>query len=155
MANVRTSLLCLFATFVAVSSAYSQGQPPMQDPETVFQQLDANKDGKLTLGEGGQGSQQFLRRLFEMAKKKDGESISRDEFRRIAEQHRRGAGGGGTGNPPPRPMPPNQPEGEPRPAPGDGRSVDPLPGLLRVLDENRDGKLSRTELSRLVERFND
>lgn len=155
MANVRTCLWSVIAIVVVASSAYSQGQPPMQDPETMFQQLDANKDGKLTLGEGGPGSQQMLRRLFEMAKKKDGESISRDEFRRIAEQHRRGPGGGGPGNPPPRPMPSSPSGNEPMPAPNESRQGDQLSGLLRLLDENRDGKLSRAELSRLTERFND
>lgn len=141
--------------FVAAASdlPVALAQQPTLDPDAMFQQLDANQDGKLTIGEGGPGSQQFIRRLFEMANKKEADSISRDELRQIAERHRRGStGGANTGNNPP---PMSLPGDEPRRPVSDTERSELLPGVLRALDVNRDGRLSRSELNRLTERFND
>lgn len=117
----------------------AQGEPPK--PEEMFRQLDANQDGKLTLNEGGPGSQQFIRRLFDMAKKPASGSISREEFLRIAEQHRNGGGGqGGPGRPP------GGNNGPPGPPPtGEGRLASG-PG-------DRGVRFSRADLSRIMERF--
>lgn len=161
---IRRALpVLLFGQWLSLGFA-QQTQP---DPEQMFRQLDTNRDGRITLNEGGEGSRQFVRRLLEMAGKGESDAITRDEFLRLAEQHRRGqANPGGTNAP--------MPGG--RPAAGDagsagktattenGSSARPpegetgdrprgLPPLLRTLDQNRDGRLSRTELSRIGERF--
>lgn len=86
----KTVQLALVVTLVAGWSQAANGQAAQNDDERMFRQLDANQDGKLTLDEGGPGSQQMVRRLFEMAGKKEGDAISRQEFARLAEQHRRG-----------------------------------------------------------------
>lgn len=136
------TVLCLLIAPVA----FAQQSGP--DADQMFQQLDANKDGKITLGEGGPGSQQMIRQLFNISKKKDSESINRDELRRLVEQHRRGEGGANRETPQ-RPMPmPNSTDSAPSTTRDGG-------ALMRLLDANNDGKLSRAELSRIVERFND
>lgn len=97
--------ICFFLTATSV-----RGQSPNapQSADEMFAQLDANGDGKLTLGEGGPGSQQFLRRLFEMTRKQEGDSISREEMRRIVDEHRRGMN---SGNRPNNPRPDNSNSG--------------------------------------------
>lgn len=153
---VRRHLIRVVLAVTVLSSLHVvKAQSPGGDPDAMFQQLDVNKDGKVTIGEGGPGSQQFIRRLFEMANKKDTDSISREELRQIAERHRRGQTGGATtgNNLPSRPI--SSPIDEPRRVSSDTERSESLPGLLRALDANRDGRLSRSELNRLAERFND
>lgn len=110
MTACRTLSILSLASLLSVSllgdASSQQGPSGPQDPDQIFRQLDVNGDGKLTLDEGGPGSQQFVRRLLEMAKKAPTDSISREELRRLAEQHRRGA--------PANPAPPSRPD-QPRP----------------------------------------
>lgn len=142
---VQRGVLGLFGLLLYVASfdGTAFAQAGATEPQETFRQLDANKDGKLTADEGGPGSQQFIRRLLDMAGKKESDSLSRDEFLKIAEEHRRRNNPGGV---------------SPRPnvRPSDNESHDGdagLPPLLRALDSNRDGRLSRAELNRLNERF--
>lgn len=88
-------LACLAQSSLAPFTFAQQSSGPPQSPsvDEMFRQLDANQDDKLTLDEGGPGVQQFTKRLFEMTGKAATDSIGRDEFRRIVEQHRRQNGG--------------------------------------------------------------
>lgn len=153
---------CLFACvgyFAVIGQLQAQNNPP--DPEQMFRQLDADQNGSITMEEQrGPGTREFAQRVFEMAKKPATGSISKEEFLRIAEQHRNGGRSqpGGSRGPGPRPgldagtgRPPRSNNGRPAGEPGE---LPPEPSsLLRGVDENGDQKLSRAELRRLVERF--
>jgi Ca2+-binding EF-hand superfamily protein len=93
------------------------------NPEEVFKRLDANSDGKLELGElPDQARERFQRFIDDFDANRD-KSLSLDEFRKGHERLRAMIG---------LPQPTRQP------APG---------GLLRVLDTNGDGTLSKDEIA--------
>lgn len=173
--------LALIVLIIGASPLKGQNAPP--DPEQMFRQLDANQDGSITLEEQrGPGGRQFAQRVFEMAKKPAAGSISKDEFLRIAEQHQgggRGQPGGGPNGGPGRGGPgfnggpgrtggsnrgpgagPEQNGRPPRNDPGrpdfDSGEMPPgMPPFLRGIDENKDQRFSRSELQRLIDRFDE
>lgn len=118
------------AAFLAPSTAPAQPTRDTQQQDVaMFRQLDRNGDGKLTLDEAGPGGRPMLLRLLEMAGKPEGGTITREEFSRLAEQHRRGEAGR-----------PRAPRREDAPA---ERERSPEGGL----------RLSRSDLRRLIEEF--
>uniref|UniRef100_A0A7C2P236 TIGR03067 domain-containing protein n=1 Tax=Schlesneria paludicola TaxID=360056 RepID=A0A7C2P236_9PLAN len=94
--------------------------------DQMFRQLDRNGDGKITLEEAGPGARQLVQQLLQMAGKETSGSINREEFGRLAEQHRRGGG-----QTPPRAETP-------------ARSEAPASSNLRV---------SRADLRRMLDQF--
>ena len=135
--------------------------------EEMFKRLDANSDGKLTLDEAPEEGKARLEGLFErLGKGKDG-SVSKDEF--IESMGRMMAGGRGPGggpgaegrgpegrrpDGPPRDGEGRPPEGRGPGGPGFGGPPRMPPNLARF-DKNEDGKLSKRELERLMDQFDD
>ena len=112
--------------------------------EQFFDRLDRDKDGKLTAQEFPENSRGLFTFLARRLEKKEGESITKQEFlasmpSRPTTQRRPEPAGGG--RPSDRPRRGGSPES--------GRG----PLLVRVLDLNRDGRLSRDELARAADQF--
>jgi Ca2+-binding EF-hand superfamily protein len=103
--------------------------PPDRDrmAEEFFKRFDANSDGKLTLDEAPEPSKPVLQSMLRRAGKGEGGSLTKEEFKQI------GFAGG---------MPP-------------GGIIGGFTGaaMLRTVDTDRDGKLSKDELSKAVEQF--
>ena len=112
--------------------------------EQFFDRLDRDKDGTLTEKEFPEGSRGLFTFLARRLEKRPGESISKQEFLASmpsgpANQRR------------PEPNAPGQPGDQPRRGGPPGTERGPL--LIRVLDLNRDGRLSREEFARAAEQF--
>ena len=116
-----------------------QQQGGQNEADNMFRNLDANKDGKLTLEEAGPNSRQMMQRIFEMAEKPATGSISRDEFQKVFDKHR--PGGGNTAPRGPSPQNPTR------------SNESGFPPILRLLDSNRDQRLTRAELNQLSQLF--
>jgi uncharacterized protein (TIGR03067 family) len=104
---------------VAAATAVAQSPAPPTDAATMFRTLDADGSGMLTVGEGGPGIQQAIRRLFDMAGKPASGGVSIEEFREIHDRHRRQSRATPPSGPEPRPGRPDsqpQPTRSPRPA---------------------------------------
>lgn len=97
--------------------------------EAYFKRLDANNDGKLKIAEVPGRTKELVKTLLRRAGKEEDDSITLEEF----QKHFRGAG-----NP-----------GQPRQAQQFGGA----PAFVRVLDANRDGKISKEELAKAGEQF--
>jgi len=96
----------------------------------LFDRLDRNKDGRITPGEVPEQSRRLYEFLLNRLGKKEGETITREEYlERFQGSDRR------------------------RPTGPSAGSRGPL--FLRVLDTNRDGRLSKDELARAAERFDE
>lgn len=103
------------------------------DPARFFQRLDLNGDGKLALGELPEPLRERMKPLYDRLGKTE---IDRDEFAKVAERMRREGG---------------------LPMPGDRGRMEGRGGPLffRKLDKNGDGKLSKEELQKAGEIFDD
>lgn len=139
---VRKSLqIVVCAGIVTLCGRIGFAQNDGADPEAMFRQLDANKDGKLTMSDATDNNRRMLEQIFEFAGKPRSGSITRAEFQQVFERHRSGRG--------PQ-SPPDRPAGR---SPRDGGGEGELPPLLRQLDTNGDQRISRSELSRLNQLF--
>ena len=120
-------------------------QPPnpqadRQRRERLFEQLDRNRDGKLTGEDTTTQSRGVFDYLAKRLQKQKGETITKQEFLDLF------ATRSSTPAPGSRPAPTTRPR----------RNADDALGgplFLRILDTNRDGRLNRQELSRAAERF--
>ena len=134
------ALLVLVVGIVLASTsnvAMAQGSP-QAEADAMFRQLDTNKDGKLTKAEVGPNSKSMIDQIFRMAEKPDNGSLTREEFQTVFDKHR--AGGGN---------PPRVPAGSSTPRLND----EGFPSILRMLDGNNDQRLTRAELNRLNQLF--
>lgn len=134
------SLLMLLLSLLLSGRGLALAQAPQAEAESLFRNLDTNKDGKLSSDDTTNGNQRMLEQVLEMGGKPSGGSLTRAEFQQVYDRHRnqRGPAGG---------RPPMPPELAPR------EGAEGLPPLLRDLDSNGDGRLTRAELNRLSQIF--
>lgn len=137
-----------FATAFRVLFAESPQPAGLPATEAFFEHFDKNKDDKVTLDEI---PEQFRPRLKELFERLDAEFMTKDDYARMVERSRR---------PRPEAAPADRPESQRNAARGVDRN---RPGFMRrpagedgqrrgpaffaMLDEDRDGKLSTSELS--------
>ncbi len=114
-----------------------EGRP---DPDRMFKRFDGDEDGKLTVDEVPEGFKERFAAMLKRAGKDEDGSINLNEFRRVARPGRgegdgpgprRGAGRGRFGGPP-------------RP-----------PAFFAKLDANDDKKLSKEEMTKIFELFDE
>lgn len=162
-----------YLRFAGLLGAILGNQPPaMRGPEPnspvfleqMFDRFDVNGDGNLVPQELPEPFRARFARIFEQAGK---EELTRDEFvasmqKFFAETPRPATTPpGGTRPDPNVPAPPLNPETRPmtrsglEPAPAPGPYGRRLPRLLLLLDTNGDGRLTRDELAKGVERFSE
>lgn len=140
-------------TFSGTLQAQSRSDSS-KEADQMFQSLDANRDGSLTMNEAGPNGRAMLERIFEMAGKPGGGTVSRSEFQQVFDQHRARSGGSRDRSNAPAAGRPNSPS---KNRPGNDETTPAeaarLPPVLERLDTNGDGRLSRPELQRLTQLF--
>lgn len=154
----RRAIVCLVAGLacgcgVGLMAFAQDSAGGSAEANRMFQTLDTNKDGRLTMEEAGPNSQALLQNIFQMAGKQRGAAVSRSEFQQVFERHRAQSGGGGNGGGGGRPNPPPRASGRPDPESPSESDEESLPPLLARLDGNSDGRLTRAELQRLTQLF--
>lgn len=130
---------------------------PGEDADTMFRRLDTDKDGKLSRADIQGYNRSMIERIMETAGKKSDGSVSREEFHRVYDMHRRGGSGttsdastntGGT-------RAPDRSSERSTAAPSSTETARPdspsLAPVLRWLDRDANGKVTRTEFNRLNE----
>ncbi len=124
--------------------------------DRMFQRLDSNQDGKLSLDEVPERGKRLIQRIYEQTGKEKGESISKKEFTEAFAKFR----------------PQRRPDGQPgannkqemkRPGRRDSQmnrrrgdaagNRPPTPAFFKTLDTNEDGKLSKDELIKVKDQF--
>jgi Ca2+-binding EF-hand superfamily protein len=141
------------------------GQPSgrtgqMGNPAEMFKRLDTNGDGKITVDEGPEQGRRMVAAILERSDKGRDGSLTQQEFLAAVEQFSRSQQGGRPTdkNRPAKDGNAKRPEGD-RPGQGGdamrrpGQSDRPSnggPAFLRILDVNKDGRLSRDELAKAV-----
>lgn len=130
------------------------GQSPNPEADALFRSLDADGNGRLSMNEASDQNRRMFESLFQAVGKPATDVVTRSEFQTVFDRMR---GGRSTptnpGTPPTgRPSRPDLPQSPAAPAVTPATS-DELPALLRRVDANGDGKISRTEWGRVSQMF--
>jgi uncharacterized protein (TIGR03067 family) len=140
--------LALVSPFLSPERVLAQGG----NGEQMFQSLDRNRDGEITMEDAADNNRQMLTHIFDFAGLPEDGRLTRAEFQEVFDAHQSGGGR----------VPPG---GGRRPGTGnDGRATSDTPAespredgasavLMRVCDEDGDGLITRAEWSRLTQRF--
>lgn len=138
-----------------------QGGRPgqMGNSATMFKQLDTNGDGKLTAQEVPEQRRRMVAAILERSGKGQDGSLTQEEFQKAVEQFTRQQNGRPAGSDRPAgdgnakradsDRPKQTGDAMRRPQQGD-RPSNGGPAFLRILDVNKDGRLSRDELAKAV-----
>ncbi|MFH1300822.1 MAG: EF-hand domain-containing protein [Planctomycetota bacterium] len=123
---------------------------PSERSERFFQSLDSNKDGKLTLEEAPEQAKPILQRILERSGKGKDAELTKKEFLEALAQFRpeRRPEGRDGDKEMKRPDMPNREESRRR---GDFQGRPPAPAFIMILDTDKDGRLSKEELSQMKE----
>jgi uncharacterized protein (TIGR03067 family) len=144
--SARTFVRCA-SVLVFVVPTMASAQLP--DAERMFRELDRNRDGSISADDASDNNRQFLENILRMGNKPATGTLSRQEFQTVFDAHQAGAGR--------QPMPPtNNPGATPQPqpqSPDEGAAPGVAEALLRVCDQNGDGRVTRAEWSRLTQQF--
>ncbi len=116
-----------------------RGKVPAKRAEQFFKRLDANGDGKITKDEVPERFKPRMDALLQQAGKGQDGSISKEEFGKLIAQR-----GGPHGRP-----------GERRGGPQGGHGGFHLPLFFQKLDADKDGALSKDEVTKAVEKFDE
>jgi Ca2+-binding EF-hand superfamily protein len=111
------------------------GAPGGAEIEQVFKRADANGDGKVTLDEAPENVRPILNGVFRRLMREPKDGITLDELRTAMADRRPGEG-----------------------RPGEGRPADgprPMPRFFQLADANGDGRVTKEELGKLVEKFSE
>lgn len=152
------------------------GRPPLGNPEEMFGRLDANGDGKVTVEEVPERAKQLVTQALRRAGKDANGSLTKEEFVKNLPTPQRGAEGqrrpegdrgpearrpegerreGDRGSETRRDEGDHRPDGDRRPE-GDRRPDGPRGlVLIRKLDKNNDGRISKDELAKLADLFDE
>ena len=131
----------------------------MGNPAAMFKQLDTNGDGKLTAQEAPEQRRRMVAAILERSGKDRNGSLTQEEFEKAVEQFTRQQNGRPAGSDRPASdgnakrsdsdRPKQTGDAMRRPGQSD-RPSNSGPAFLRILDVNKDGRLSRDELSKAV-----
>ena len=111
-----------------VTAPGQHGRRPQRDPKRFFERLDRNKDSKISVDEVPERAKRFVQNVLRRAGKEVGDSLSQEEFTKHAQRPQRGGRSEGRRRPP------------------FGRPGFRGPAFFRMLDTDKDGKITRAEL---------
>ncbi|MCH9726317.1 MAG: EF-hand domain-containing protein [Planctomycetes bacterium] len=127
-----------------------QEKRKIEGAERFFSTLDTNKDGKLTIDEAPERGKQILRRILERAGKDQDAELSKKEFMETMMTFRPGRRPEGRDGDKAK----KQSAGDRDKNRGEKSTRNrPVPALMKVLDTNRDGRLSKDELQKIGQVF--
>ncbi|QDT97476.1 EF-hand domain-containing protein [Gimesia aquarii] len=119
--------------------------------ERIFQRMDSNKDGKITVDEASERGKRFLRHMLEQSGKDADGSFSKKEFSEALAKFRpdRRPQGRSNNKDKQEMKRPGKRDQETNRRRTDSAGQRPGPAFVKILDTNRDGKLSKDELSQM------
>ncbi|MDA0835766.1 MAG: EF-hand domain-containing protein [Planctomycetota bacterium] len=139
-------------------------RPQGPKPEQMFERLDQNNDGSISVDEAPERAKPMIEQLLRKSGKEPTASLTRDEFLELVRNFRpdRGPGDGRPREGGPRPE--GAPGRGPRPDGERGRGPEgrgpegfggppPMPKFFKVLDTDQDGRLTKDELAQLADKF--
>lgn len=123
--------------------------------DRIFQRMDSNKDGKLTVDETSERGKRFLSRMLEQSGKDAEGSFTKKEFTEALAKFRpdRRPQGRSDNKDKQEMKRPGKRDKETTRRRTDSAGQRPSPAFVRILDANKDGKLSKDELNQMKTLF--